>query len=105
MAYKLSSILDGHKNDVRCLAAFPGDALVSGSRDMKVKLWSSEGGGKNWNAQITYEGHTAYVTSLAVMPSNESYPDGLIYTGSNDGKNIKIQKILEFFIKNSTLKV
>ena len=85
MAYKLSSILDGHKDFVNCVAAFPGNALVSGSRDMKVKLWSSKGGGKNWNEQITYEGHTGWVSSLAVMPSNESYPDGLIYTGSNDG--------------------
>ena len=84
MAYKLSSILDGHKDDVTCLAAFPGNALVSGSYDMKVKLWSSKGAGKNWNEQITYEGHTI-VTSLAVMPSNESYPDGLIYTGLHDG--------------------
>ena len=86
MAYKLSSILDGHKNVVTCLAAFPGNALVSGSKDMKVKLWSSKGGGKHWNEQITYEGHTDWVTSLAVMPSNETYPDGLIYTGSNDGR-------------------
>ena len=84
MAYKLSSILDGHKDVVSCVAAFPGNALVSGSLDMKVKLWSSKGGGKQWNEQITYEDH-AIVTSLAVMPSNESYPDGLIYTGSEDG--------------------
>ena len=85
LSYKLSSILDGHTNDVRCLAAFPGDSLISGSRDMKVKLWSSVKG-CDWTQQITYEGHTAYVTSLAVMPPNENYPDGLIYTGSNDGK-------------------
>ena len=86
MAYKPSFILDGHKDLVTCLAAFPGNALVSGSKDMKVKLWYSKGGGKHWNEQITYEGHTDQVTSLAVMPSNESYPDGLIYTGSNDGR-------------------
>lgn len=84
MSYKLSAILEGHTNDVRCVAAFPGDSLVSGSRDKNLKLWTSDGSGTGWSTQITYEGHTTYVSCIAVMPPNDSYPDGLIYTGSND---------------------
>lgn len=84
MSYHLSAILEGHTNDVRCLSSYPGGSLVSGSRDKSVKLWVPDETGKSWSAQVSYEGHTAYVSCVAVMPPNESFPDGLIYTGSND---------------------
>ena len=31
MSYNLSAILEGHTNDVRCVAAYSGDSLVSGN--------------------------------------------------------------------------
>jgi len=86
MSYNLSAILEGHTNDVRCVAAYSGDSLVSGSRDKCLKLWSPDGSGKGWSTQITYEGHTHYVSCIAVMQPNDTYPDGLIYTGSNDSR-------------------
>ena len=85
MSYKLSAILDGHSNDVRSVAPFPGGSIISGSRDKTVKLWASTSD-QSWSPQVVYEGHTNYVSCLAVMPANETYPDGLIYTGSNDSK-------------------
>lgn len=85
MPYKLSAILDGHSNDVRAVAPLPGGSIISGSRDKTVKLWASNSD-QSWSPQVVYEGHTNYVSCLAVMPANETYPDGLIYTGSNDSK-------------------
>ena len=82
MSYQLSAILEGHTNDVRCVAAFPGGSLLSGSRDKTVKLWTADN--QHWTPQITYEGHNSYVSCLAVMPPNDTYTDGLIYTGSHD---------------------
>ena len=84
MSYQLSAILEGHTNDVRCVAAYPGGSIVSGSRDKNVKLWASDDKGMGWSVQVSYEGHSGYVSCIAVMPPNENYPDGLIYTGSND---------------------
>ena len=86
MSYNLSAILEGHTNDVRCVAAYSGDSLVSGSRDKCLKLWTPDGSGKGWTTQMTYEGHTHYVSCIAVMQPNDTYPEGLIYTGSNDSR-------------------
>jgi phospholipase A-2-activating protein len=85
MSYSVSAILDGHSNDVRCLTPFPGGSLVSGSRDKTVKLWASSDG-QGWSTQVVYEGHTHYVSCVSVMPPNDEYKEGLIYTGSNDAK-------------------
>ncbi len=82
--YELSAILEGHTNDVRSISSYPGNCLVSGSRDKTVKLWGCDGNGQVWSTQVTYEGHKSYVSCLAIMPPNETHPDGLIYTGSND---------------------
>ena len=85
MSYKLSAVLDGHSNDVRCVAPFTGDSIISGSRDKTVKLWACSSD-QSWSPQVVYEGHTNYVSCVVVMPPNEEYKDGLIYTGSNDSK-------------------
>ncbi|KAJ1673186.1 hypothetical protein EV182_005727, partial [Spiromyces aspiralis] len=39
-AYRLSSVLVGHGDDVRCVAAIDNNSLVSGSRDKTAKLWT-----------------------------------------------------------------
>lgn len=67
MPYKLSAILDGHSNDVRAVAPLPGGSIISGSRDKTVKLWASNSD-QSWSPQVVYEGHTNYVSCLAVMP-------------------------------------
>ena len=74
MAYKLSAVLDGHSNDVRCVAPFPGGSIISGSRDKTVKLWATASNPQSWSPQVVYEGHTHYVSCVAVMPSNDEYP-------------------------------
>uniref|UniRef100_A0A914WVW9 Uncharacterized protein n=1 Tax=Plectus sambesii TaxID=2011161 RepID=A0A914WVW9_9BILA len=40
--FKLSRAVEGHRNDVKCLTAFPG-SIVSGSRDETVKFWTLRG--------------------------------------------------------------
>jgi phospholipase A-2-activating protein len=32
----------------------------------------------------TFKGHTNYVSCVCAMPPDEFYPDGLVFSGSND---------------------
>jgi len=34
----------------------------------------------------TFEGHTNYVSCVCAVPPNEFYPEGLVFSGSNDQK-------------------
>ncbi len=85
MEFKLSAIIDGHKNDVRCVAAGAKGSLLTGSRDNTAKEWELEDG-QNWVHRATYGGHSNYVSCVAVMPPNDMYKDGLVYTGCHDSK-------------------
>lgn len=41
--YKLSSVLNGHSMDVRCVATTKDYCILSASRDRTAKLWHPEG--------------------------------------------------------------
>lgn len=41
--YKLSSVLNGHSMDVRCVAKSKEYCILSASRDRTAKLWHPEG--------------------------------------------------------------
>lgn len=83
--FMLSAILEGHTNDVRCVASFGLDGLVSGSRDKKAKLWRKVDN-RDWQEFATFEGHTKYLSAVVIMPPDNEHIEGLVYTGSNDGK-------------------
>ncbi|GMF83045.1 unnamed protein product [[Candida] boidinii] len=38
-SFKLSSTLEGHEDDVRCVVSPYNDMIVSGSRDCTVRVW------------------------------------------------------------------
>ena len=97
--YSLSAVIDGHSNDVRCLATFNSTSsgeigIISGSRDATARLWTprldgasdGEGGLRQWYMRTLFKGHPTYVTSVCYRNADDLFKEGLIYTGSNDGK-------------------
>ncbi|GAB0087191.1 phospholipase A-2-activating protein [Sergentomyia squamirostris] len=74
--YKLSCELRGHSLDVRSVTEGK-DSIVSGSRDMKVKVWKKEG--DTYAERSCLQNHSNYV---AVVFYHEE--EGWICTGSND---------------------
>ncbi|TRY63728.1 hypothetical protein TCAL_07145 [Tigriopus californicus] len=93
-SYRFSTVLEGHSGDVRCLSVIPAAsfveadfALVSGSRDHSAKLWHPDPATKNatWHCDRTLAGHQRYVTAVTVKEPDTQHPQGLIFTGSQDG--------------------
>ncbi|XP_005104581.1 phospholipase A-2-activating protein [Aplysia californica] len=84
--YKLRCNLTGHEKDVRALVSslFPEHGLISGSRDNTSCIWAENEGSNSFVKELTMRGHSNFVSSLCVMPPDDSYPQGLIITGSND---------------------
>ncbi|GFS06857.1 phospholipase A-2-activating protein, partial [Elysia marginata] len=84
--YKLRCNLAGHQKDVRALvsAIFPDNGLISGSRDNTSCIWANKDGTNEFHQETVHRGHTNFVSSLCVMPPDDTYPQGLIITGSND---------------------
>ncbi|KAJ2256788.1 WD repeat protein Lub1 [Coemansia sp. RSA 454] len=82
MAYKLSAELEGHTSDVRGLASFGSDMLVSVSRDNTGRIWKRTGP-HAFSEESVLVGHDKYVSSVVVIP-DDAYPQGLIATGSMD---------------------
>lgn len=92
--YRFSTVLEGHSGDVRCLSVLESAsfveadfALISGSRDHSAKLWHPEPATKNatWRCDRTLAGHDRYVTAVTVKEPDTKHPQGLIFTGSQDG--------------------
>eukprot|EP00095_Tigriopus_kingsejongensis_P004294 maker-scaffold722_size106786-snap-gene-0.32 protein:Tk04294 transcript:maker-scaffold722_size106786-snap-gene-0.32-mRNA-1 annotation:"phospholipase a-2-activating protein isoform x2" len=92
--YRFSTVLEGHSGDVRCLAVMTSAeclnsayGLVSGSRDRSAKVWHPEVGSDRgqWVCERTLVGHDKYVTAVAVKEPDSKFPQGLIFTGSQDG--------------------
>ena len=68
--------LEGHTNDVTCLAFSPdGSLLASGSWDNTVKVWNVGDG----SLLYSLEGHTNYIQALAFTPDGR-----LLASGSSD---------------------
>ncbi|KAI8820918.1 WD40-repeat-containing domain protein [Chytriomyces cf. hyalinus JEL632] len=68
--------LSGHSGSVKSVAVTPdGKTIVSGSDDMKVKVWDTETG----ICTSTLEDHSDWVTSVAMTPDGKT-----IVSGSDD---------------------
>ncbi|XP_059618044.1 phospholipase A-2-activating protein [Phlebotomus argentipes] len=74
--YKLSCELRGHSLDVRSVTE-GSDFILSGSRDMKVKMWAKEG--NSYKERATLQNHSNYVAVVFYLED-----EGWICTGSND---------------------
>ncbi|XP_039749318.1 phospholipase A-2-activating protein [Pararge aegeria] len=81
--YKLSSVLNGHSMDVRCVATTKEFCILSASRDRTAKLWHPEGV-KDFVNVVTYKGHKNFVSCVCWLPPCAAFPEGLVITGSND---------------------
>ncbi|KAJ2674438.1 WD repeat protein Lub1 [Coemansia sp. RSA 1085] len=83
MGYKLSAILDGHTSDVRGLAAYGSDTLVSVSRDGTGRIWRRKAA-NGYEEDSVLLGHEGYISSVTWMPATSKHPQGLIATGGMD---------------------
>ncbi|GAV07214.1 hypothetical protein RvY_17083 [Ramazzottius varieornatus] len=83
-SYKLHAVLTGHAGDVRALAATRSSpqTFISGSRDKTCLVWTENEG--RFSSTACFKGHQKYVSSVAWLPTNTSYPQGLFLTGSHD---------------------
>ncbi|CAK1552863.1 unnamed protein product [Leptosia nina] len=81
--YKLSAVLCGHSMDVRCVSTTKDYCILSASRDRTAILWHPEGV-KDFVNVVTYKGHKNFVSCVCWLPPCESFPEGLVITGSND---------------------
>ncbi|CAG5130369.1 unnamed protein product [Candidula unifasciata] len=84
--YKLRCNLVGHEKDVRALVTsiFPENGLISGSRDNTACLWVENEADNSYHRELVMRGHSNFVSSICVIPPDDTYPQGLIATGSND---------------------
>lgn len=81
--YKISCALYGHTLDVRSVAVTQEGYIVSGSRDKNAKIWKPNGINTGFSESQTLVGHSNFVSSVCVLPSNDEHPC-LIVTGCND---------------------
>ena len=56
-----------HTDAVTSLVVLSKNRLVSGSQDMKIKVWTS----LSWNLIKTLNGHSSTISALAVLPTYE----------------------------------
>ncbi|XP_067931333.1 phospholipase A-2-activating protein-like [Watersipora subatra] len=90
-SYKLRCNILGHDKDVRtlCNGHDSKEIIVSGSRDVTARIWTSSGDGNGFLEGNLLSGHNGFVAAVCFLPETEEYPEGLIATGSND-KAIRI---------------
>lgn len=82
--FKFRGELIGHTSDVRGLCCSRDGMLVSSSRDMSIRSWKLDKGTANTSAGKVYTKHDNYVTTVVFAKPTETFPSGLILTGSND---------------------
>ncbi|XP_050401900.1 phospholipase A-2-activating protein [Patella vulgata] len=84
--YKLRCNIIGHEKDVRvvCSTIFPENGILSGSRDVSARIWVPIEMDNGFQEGHVMRGHSNFVSSVCVMPPDEKYPQGLVFTGSND---------------------
>ncbi|KAI6217184.1 hypothetical protein M3Y95_01232300 [Aphelenchoides besseyi] len=79
-AYKLSRIIQAHTNDVKCITTTVSGAIISGSRDERVKLFVERGG--NFIESVALNNRMA-VNAVAFMICTDG--SSLIFCGRKDG--------------------
>ncbi|XP_076463194.1 phospholipase A-2-activating protein-like [Babylonia areolata] len=84
--YKLRCNVVGHKKDVRALAPalLPEGGIVSGSRDCTTCVWLPNEHNPGFTEGQVLQGHSNFVAAVCVLPPDDTHPEGLIATGSND---------------------
>ncbi|KAJ4403197.1 WD repeat protein Lub1 [Gnomoniopsis sp. IMI 355080] len=83
MEYKLSAQLQGHESDVRDVAFPKPNTVISVSRDNTVRTWHNSSKPPSYEGTIITNG-SEFINSVAYLPANSEYPDGLIISGGKD---------------------
>ena len=74
--FQLCATLAGHEQDVRTVGALASGEVITGSRDMSVRLWRYEPAG-GFSCSSTLLGHTHFVGAVAPVGTG-------VASGSND---------------------
>ncbi|BGP54048.1 hypothetical protein JCM8202_003047 [Rhodotorula sphaerocarpa] len=85
--YKLSAVLAGHENDVRCVTARdrPSPQLATASRDGTVRLWQTEEKDSSWRQAFEWrEQERLYENAVAFVPPASEGEDGYLATAGAD---------------------
>ena len=90
--WKPESILQGHKNEVTCVAFAPNSLeLASGSLDNTVRIWSLDG-----TAIRVFKGHKEWVTSVIYFPDSQrlasASKDDTIRLWQSEGASLHVLK-------------
>ncbi|KAH8701794.1 putative polyubiquitin binding protein [Talaromyces proteolyticus] len=82
--YKLSASLEGHGDDVRAVAFLNSKVVSTASRDATVRIWKQiSSPPPTYDCTIASHG-SGFINSLAYYPPTSEYPEGLIFSGSQD---------------------
>ncbi|KAI6238984.1 PFU domain-containing protein [Aphelenchoides fujianensis] len=85
--YQLSRIIAAHTNDIKCLTSTVSGAIISGSRDEKVKLLVARGG--TFNESLCFNNRMAVNAVAFLVWTNGSSPPlrsfSLTFCGRKDG--------------------
>ncbi|GAA5950023.1 hypothetical protein JCM21900_001368 [Sporobolomyces salmonicolor] len=88
--YRLSALLEGHRDDVRALGGDPSSRLFSGSRDGTARSWVRKGarGGTTgrWESERKWEeGHEGFVNAVNWLPGRGEHDShGYLVTSGQD---------------------
>ncbi|GAA5860612.1 hypothetical protein JCM3774_006226 [Rhodotorula dairenensis] len=86
--YKLSALLRGHEDDVRCVTADRSSRLASASRDGSARFWTpvtTPAGTLEWQqACVWRQGHEGFVNAVAFLPPINGQGSGYVATAGAD---------------------
>ncbi|GAA5915535.1 hypothetical protein JCM5296_001753 [Sporobolomyces johnsonii] len=88
--YRLSALLEGHRDDVRALGGDPSSRLLSASRDGTARSWvrkgAREGTTGGWEAERKWEeGHEGFVNAVSWLPGRGEHDShGYLVTAGQD---------------------